>query len=142
MRKEVLFAITAGAIFGIVLAFGVWRANTALRPEPSKEEPQAQNEATPSPSPEEFDIAIAKPDQKDVITESPLLLSGVTKTETWVAISAEEDDYIIKSDKTGKFEQDIELVGGVNQIVITAFDEDGGQVLEHLLVVYSTEFTK
>lgn len=142
MRKEVLFAIIAGAIFGIVLAFGIWRANTALEPEAKPEAiTQTKEEAPISESPE-FGIALAKPNNNDVITESPTLISGVTDPSTWVAISAEDEDYITKSDETGKFEQDVELIGGVNQLVITAFAEDGLKAEENLLVVFSTEFEK
>jgi hypothetical protein len=139
MRKEILYAIFAGAVFGIIIAFGVWRANTALEPE-TKTSNEARGQATPAPSTDEFEIALAKPDNHDVITESPALVSGVTSPLTWVSISGEDEDYIVKSDETGKFEQDVDLEGGVNQIVITAFSEEGEKVEENLLVVYSTQF--
>lgn len=143
MRKEVLFAIIAGAVFGIVLAFGIWRANTALEPKVEPETiAESQEEITPVSETPEFDIALAKPNNYDVITENPTLVSGVTDPDTWVAISAEEEDYVIKSDETGKFEHDVDLVGGVNQVAITAFKKDGTKVEENLLVVFSTEFEK
>ena len=141
MRKEILYAVFAGAVFGIIIAFGVWRANTALEPE-TKTSNEAQGQVTPAPSTDEFEIALAKPNQKDVITESPALVSGVTSPLTWVSISGEDEDYIIESDETGKFEQDVELQGGVNQIVITAFGKEGEKVEENLLVVFSTQFEK
>ena len=84
MRKEVLFAVIAGAIFGLVLAFGIWRANTALEPEVEPETTaESQEEIAPVSEAPEFDIALAKPNNYDVITESPTMVSGVTDPDTW-----------------------------------------------------------
>jgi hypothetical protein len=137
MRKEILFAILAGLVFGLIIAFGVWRANVALRPGDG-----ASTEETPTPAPVSFGITIADPQNLQVITESPVTLSGITKPGAQVAISAEEEDYVTTADTDGEFEVDIELTGGVNEIIITAFDENGSGTEEKLVLVYSTEFTK
>lgn len=136
MRKEVLFAILAGATLGLIIAFGVYRANLALSP---KEKGQA--EASPTPKPE-FAITLAEPADLDVFTENPVSVSGITKAGAYVAISAEEDDYFVQADTKGAFEIEIELIGGVNEIIITAFDEKGSEVTQKLFLVYSTEFEK
>lgn len=136
MRKEVLFAVLAGLGLGLVVAFGAWRANLALS---SKDKGEA--EASPTPKPE-FAITLAKPADLDVFTQNPVTLSGITKGSAYVAISAEEKDYFVQADAKGAFEISIELVGGVNEIVITAFDEKGSEVTLKLLLVYSTEFEK
>jgi hypothetical protein len=140
MRKEVLFAIIAGSLFGLVIAFGIWRANLALKPN------NGQVSSTPLPetseSVEGFHIALARPEENDIITESPTAISGITKANSWVVISAEEEDYIIKSNDDGSFEQEVELEGGLNQILITDFGENGTSTKEVLSVVYSTEFLR
>jgi hypothetical protein len=141
MRKEVLFAILAGTVIGVVIAFGVWRANSALKVKDSK--PPSPTTAPESETPQqEFGITLAKPEELDVITQTPLTLSGITKPDVWITISGEDEDYITKSDEPGAFELNVELIGGVNQILITAFDDDGKAVEETLTVVYSTEFAK
>lgn len=102
----------------------------------------------PSPAPEasesveSLNLVLAGPGENDVVTESPSLVSGITKPNIWVAISAEEEDYIIKSNDEGTFEQEVEFEGGLNQILITAFDGDGTSIEEKLTVVFSTEFSK
>jgi len=136
MRKEVLFAILAGLTLGLIIAFGVWRANVALSPKTPD-----QSEATPTPKPE-FAITLASPSDLDVFTENPVTLSGITKANAFVAVSAEEEDYLVQADTKGSFEIDIELIGGVNQIVMTAFDDKGSEVTQKLLLVYSSEFQK
>lgn len=136
MRKEVLFAILAGATLGLIIAFGVYRANIALSPKNP-----GQSEATPTPRPE-FAIALAGPSDLDVFSENTATLSGVTKANVFVAVSSEEEDYLTRADTKGSFEIEVGLIGGVNQIVITAFDEKGSEVTQKLLLVYSSEFQK
>lgn len=140
MRKEVLFAVAAGILFGIVLAFGIWRANSALKPDSPPQSGESQSQATGSQDSEELAIALILPDQYDVITDSPVLVSGVTSADSWVLLSGEEEDYIIKADETGKFEQEVELTPAVNQIIISSFNPQGNSVSQSLTVVYSTEF--
>lgn len=143
MRKEILFAIIAGALFGAVLAFGIWRANVALKPE----EPETVQEEIVSndeiiDSITELKLTIAKPETYEVITKSPMQLNGATKPESWVVVSAEEEDYIFQPTDSGEFTQEVELTGGVNQIIINAYDGDGNFASQNLLVIYSTEFSK
>ena len=140
MSKEVIAAIVTGIVLGVIVAFGVWRANVAFKP--GGQNGQSQS-STPAPEPtqaENSGITIAKPQQNQVVLETPVIISGITRANSWVAISTEEEDYILKSDENGEFEQKVELVGGVNQLVISAFDEEGDESKSNLLLVYSTEF--
>ena len=140
MRKEVLFAVAAGILFGIILAFGIWRANSALKPDPQPQPTQSQSQPDKSQDSEEFAIALILPDQYDVITQSPVQVSGVTSAGSWVLLSGDEEDYIIRADETGKFEQEVELTPAVNQIIISSFNSEGNSVSQNLTIVYSTEF--
>ncbi|MEK7112430.1 MAG: hypothetical protein AAB875_03815 [Patescibacteria group bacterium] len=137
MKKEVLFAILAGLGLGLIIAFGVWRANVALSPKGK----EGKIEASPTPKPE-FAITLVKPAVNDVFTENPALVSGITKANAYIAISAEDTDYALQADAKGSFEAEVELTGGVNQLVIVAFDEKGSEVSQKLLLVFSTEFEK
>jgi len=140
MRKEVIAAVITGIVLGVIVAFGVWRANVALKPESQtlseSSSPTAQEEVQTS----EFGLTIAKPEQNQVITESPFSVSGITKSGSWIAISGEEEDYVIQADAKGEFIEEVELIGGVNQLVITAFNEEGEEISQNLTLVYSTEF--
>lgn len=137
MRKEILFAILAGATLGLIIAFGIWRANVALKSDDAK----VTSEQTPTPQ-TEFGITIASPDESQVITSTPTTISGITKPEAYVVISAEDEDYIVKADEKGEFSQDIDLVGGVNQIVVTSFDQEGNKIEKILTLVFSTQFAE
>lgn len=135
MRKEILFAIVAGAIFGLIIAFGLWRLNSTLTPQQN----QDVQEIEPTPTPE-FGITIAEPEQNQVIVEGPVRVSGVTKPNSWVTASAEDEDYTVQSGSDGSFELDIDLVGGVNQIIFSVFGNKGSSISQTLTIVYSTEF--
>ena len=142
MRKEIVFATIAGVIFGAIVAFGVWRANSALRGN------EGQNTTTPTQTtseseenePTDFGLTIAKPAQDDVVTEASIAVTGITSPNSWVVISSEEEDFIIQSDEKGAFEQNVELTGGINYIIVSAFDDDGNSTNEIVRVIYSSEF--
>lgn len=139
MRKEVFFAILAGTIFGLVVAFGIWRANSSIKPKGDISE-ATPTASTPTPAVTEVGLTIAKPDSNSVFAENPVTLSGITKPDAWIAISSEEKDYVVKADTKGAFEQDIDLVGGVNEIIVTSFDDSGSSNTQKFLLVFSSEF--
>lgn len=139
MRKEVLFAILAGVSLGLILAFGVWRANLALR---SRDSTQNDSNSETQLNESSAGITLATPEDFEVVSESPYLISGITKPNFLVAISASEEDYLVKSDSEGEFKQEISLTEGVNEIFITSFDTDNSIIEKRLLITYSTEFAK
>lgn len=143
MRKEILFAIAAGVIFGIVVALGIWRANSALQGEDviSTESTQDTN-GTSDTANVIFGLAVSEPEENDVLTSSPIAITGVTTSETWVAISAEGEDYTLRSNQSGEFSQEVELVAGINQLHVSAHSHDGQSIEENFTVVFSTEFEK
>jgi hypothetical protein len=67
-------------------------------------------------------------------------LTGITKPNAWVAISGEEDDYIVNADEKGSFEADVDLIAGINEIVVISFDENGNTNTQKLIAVFSSEF--
>ena len=145
MRKEIIFAILAGAIFGLVIAFGIWKANSSMKSNKTQGDEVAQNVNSPNNnvSSGDFNITLIKPETNTVISNSTTTVSGITKPDVWVTISSEEDDYIIKTGNDGSFEEDVELIAGVNEIIVTGIDEETHEsVSEKFLVVYSTEFSK
>lgn len=136
MRKEVLWASLIGITFGLVIAFGAWRINSSLK---SKVETQTPTK-TPSPNSSEFKITLNKPENEDVITNEILNVNGITKANSILMVSGETEDSVLKVDSKGSFSQDIELVAGVNQIRLTAFDPQGATSIEKVLVVFSSSF--
>jgi hypothetical protein len=143
VRKEILFAVIAGVVFGVIVAFGVWRANSALKSTPTTTSAPASGPTTaPVSATGELELTLAKPEENDVIVESPVILSGVTRAGSWITISGQEEDHILKADASGAFSQEVNLVGGVNTIAVSSFDDKGKSIQKYLTVVFSSEFAK
>jgi len=142
MRKEILIVIISGVVLGILVAFGIFRANSALKDEPAgsiAEKLTVKNE-TPEPVKSDSTFTIARPEENDVITESSVAIAGITSPSSWITIMTEEDDYIIQTDTSGSFEQEVELQSGINQMSIHSFGQDGVEHNQILTVVQSSEF--
>lgn len=144
MRKEILVVIFAGILFGIFVAFGVWRANNALTKSPQSNSSVAlTNKTIPSPTPNgSFPLTIAKPEENDVLIDEKVTISGITKPSTQIIISDENEDFQVNSNASGEFEQEIKLIGGVNQILIRVIPENGEYIEKYLNIIYSSEFAK
>jgi hypothetical protein len=148
MRKEIVFAMLAGILLGVVVAFGVWRVNTSINQSASESSnnstamDQNGDRSTDNNPTDGIDITLTKYENDDVITESPVTVSGITKPSSFVVISAEDEDYSGVADDKGEFSLDVDLVGGINDLVIKAFNDNGDSKEEDLRLVYSTEFAK
>lgn len=138
MRKEVLIAIIIGFGLGLVITFGVWTANQALKKAAPPSAPTEEVVTTPTPAPEEFSLIINSPEDESISKEEKIEVTGKTAPEATVVILYQEGEKIIQADSQGNFSSEITLVGGPNQIEITAYDESGNEVSKTLTVVYST----
>lgn len=142
MRKEILFAIIAGGAIGLLVAFGVWKVNFNLKGTSTKTSNAPTPTSTTSDKQEVFKIILEKPVNKQVITETPVLVSGITKPNTYVVVSGENGDGIMNSSASGSFNSNVDLTGGANQIGIMAFDTDGNSAKANLTVIYSGQYTQ
>lgn len=145
MRKELAFAIIFGLVFGAILSLGIWKTNTALKKRNSNESSSETQLKNKNFSPETFQtlsLTLSQPEDLDVVTNSPVYIIGLTHADTYVIISTDEEDYIIQSDSKGEFKQDVNLTGGLNQITISAVDNEGNLNEKTISIIYSTEFEK
>jgi len=140
MRKEVLWAIIAGVLLGLVVAFGVWRINSTFTPK--KHQPSSASPTPTASDISEFKVVLDKPENDDVVTTGTVTVTGVTKSGSWVTLSGESGDYTVQSDTSGAFSQDVDLIPGINQIKVTAFNSSGNQNATDVLVVYSSSFVE
>jgi len=139
MRKEILFAILAGALFGLVIAFGVWKANNAVKPSGVSD---TNDKVTSSTQPNQMGLTLSQPNEYEIFTSSETTVKGITQANSWINISGESHDYSLKADNNGSFEQIVGLASGVNEISVTSFNDDGDSTTEKIVVVFSSEFDK
>lgn len=141
MRKEVLVAILIGVILGALVAFGIWRANLALLPKKEAVQTEQQPLATQEEQ-KTSSLIITQPENNTIVSQDKVTIKGAASPNSTVVILTNLKDYVAETDKDGSFEQEIELEGGPNEILVTSYDEAGNETSQTLTLVYSTEFAK
>jgi len=133
MRKEVWLAVIGGITLGLIIGFGVYRINFAF-----KKGGPAQTSPTPTPN-NQAGLTIAKPNYDDVITSLPQTISGIASKDSRIVISTNSNDYITKTDQKGTFDKEVDLEGGVTQIIVSAVPKDNNISSKELRMMYSTQ---
>lgn len=141
MRKEVLIAIIIGFALGLVITFGVWTANRAIKEtapqkEGSTEEVEIE-EPTPTPV-SQLPLIVTTPKDNSIIDKEKIEVTGKTAPQAIVVILYQEGEKILEADEKGNFNTEITLTGGANKIEISAHDQEGNEIIQILTVVYST----
>lgn len=136
MQKEVFLAIFIGFIIGLLITFGVWQANKAIK-----------TTATPTPIPVSKELpeevkkpvlTILSPQNEFLSKEGKITLSGSYAPESQIAVIFEKGEKILKTDENGNFETEISLILGENLIEIYGFTQEGDEAKQTLTIVYST----
>lgn len=146
MRKEITIAIFLGLGIGLLAVFGIFTARSALtRFELTKQTGRGSADAI-SPSPGVTGVpslntpvmTIAEPMNGAVMSENVIMVAGRSVPATQIVISAETEQFIIETDSEGSFRQEVDLVNGENEILLTAFFPGGERQEERITIVYTT----
>ncbi|MGI6775984.1 MAG: Ig-like domain-containing protein [Patescibacteria group bacterium] len=139
MRKEVILAIVGGVVLGLLVIGGLWWTNKATTEESLNITPTPVLEQPPTLAPvPSLSLEIISPEDESIIEEEKITLEGKTAPESVVVVIYPEGENIVEADEEGNFETEITLVGGANEIKVTAYDEEGNQAEKNLTLVYST----
>jgi len=140
MRKEVILAIVGGAVLGLLVIGGLWWTNkTTTEENPIVPSPTPLITQAPTLTPAlSLPLEIINPENESIIEEEEITLEGKTIPGSVVVVIYPEGENIVEADEEGNFETEITLVGGANEIKITAYDEEGNQAEKNLTLVYST----
>lgn len=143
MKKEILIAIAIGFILGLVITFGIWTANKSLQ-QNTKTQKTDVSETQPIvtetlPTEEgQIPLIISSPEDNSLVDQEKIEITGKTAAQATIVILYEEGEEVFQADEEGEFSQEITLVGGANEIKITAFDTEGNEANKILNLVYST----
>src|SRR5258708_35692420 len=133
MRKEVVFAILAGCTLGLIIAFGAWRANIALSTKGNSNNID-KPKATILPT-GELRVVIAKPSEQEVLTSSPVTVSGITTNKAQILVSGEDSDTFDVASSSCSFNTSIFLVVGHIQIKHFTFNIRNTYTNAHLILL-------
>ncbi len=139
-RKEVTIAVIIGLVIALLVTGGILRARKALQNlqqnMSSFTSPSKTKEST-SPENQALNLALTTPDNS-VVNVGSLVITGQTLPGTYIAILGEKGEYLIVPTELGSFSQEVALVKGANNIVVTVYQVDGTKVSKTLSAVYTT----
>jgi hypothetical protein len=138
MKKEIIVAIIIGLSVGLIIAFGLWTANKSLKQVSPKNETSSLQIGQPTPTPLIQNLIIDNPTEDFISNQEKITVSGKTISEATVVITYEEGEKILTADSQGLFNTEITLLGGANEIKISAFEPDGNESSVIINGVYST----
>jgi len=116
-----------GILLGGVILYGTRIANEAAQK--TKQSISSNNNTNNkpsniSPTPVQNPITINTPKNHSVSLVDSTIVNGNTIANTPLSIITEKDNFIINSDKSGKFKSEINLIGGENVISISIPQND------------------
>jgi len=153
VKKEVFFSITIGILLGLGVMGIIWVKkqggfqNLSLKnllQNSSSDQSSIQENQSLSPTLIEknndssIKLSILEPTNESVVSKEKITVKGETAPLSTVVIIWEEGEDILVADEQGIFETQVTLVGGPNQIEITAYDDKDNEKSESLLITYST----
>lgn len=139
MPREITFAILIGFVLGLLIMFGVYTANRAIKEQGQEAKTEAAPTATPSPPIKENFLNITEPADEELFSQSKVTISGKTKPQAVVAILTETEELFIEADEEGFFSEEIELEAGATLVKLVSTDSFGSQAEATLTLTYSTK---
>jgi hypothetical protein len=140
MKKEVLLAIVIGFGIGLLITFGIYTARTALEDKPDSSD-SSQESPVNIQNPNATDsakLAISSPLNNALLETDKIQLTGTSNPQATISIVTTLSNQVLTSNDQGDFTADLELEGGANQVVVTAFTPQGDSVTVNLNLVYTT----
>ena len=137
MKKEVFLAILLGLSLGLIITYGFYRArNSALIKQTDLL--TASPSVSPSTTPNS-DLIIFSPTDESIVDTADITVAGTTTAQNLMVIFVNQIEYLTSADQTGTFSQKVKLENGSNVITVISLDEDGGQVSQELIVIFTTQ---
>lgn len=134
MRKEQLVAVILGSLLGISGAFLVWRGSR-MRPTPSVSSPKVD---TSDANQIVADLSLVSPLDGTVSTEDLIDISGLSVPGSVIA-ARNKNIVVTKANSSGEFELQVELISGINDIKVWAFELGHEPREKNLRIVFTTK---
>ena len=150
LPKEITIAIVLGFFIGIIITYGIWNTNRALKQKHQVVSPlsnDAPTGASPSsatesanikPTPSNSNLTLSQPEPHTLVNTQTTTISGFAHTDSTIVIYAEKNYQIIYPDSKGQFNAEVSLDPGTNHISVVAITSTGQQYKLDRTVVYST----
>lgn len=137
MKKEVVIAIIVGFSLGLVITYGVYRAQNSLKQKAAQDE-IIQTEPSLVEEKETNLLSITHPENGTITGEETIAIGGITQKNALISVISNNDEKLTQADNLGNFSIEINLAAGPNQIDVTAFNQAGFRQDKTVYVVYSS----
>jgi hypothetical protein len=139
VKKEVVGIILFGFILGLAVTLGIRTAKIALKKVSTTTAPAAVEEKKqPAENKNNFAVSLVFPEDGTVSNQERVDLTGKTAAKAVVVVIYPDGEKIIEADENGNFKTPITLIGGGNEIEVTAYDSNENQASQTINVIYST----
>jgi len=147
MKKDVIIAITAGFISGILVALFIINLPSFLnflKLSVSSQNTQLSSESesiTPTIALEKavLNLRIDSPANNSISEQKQIEIKGKAKSAKTIVIEYSKEIKIAQTDSDGDFSLKIDLAEGGNDIYVSAYTEQGEVESQILTVFYTTE---
>lgn len=137
MRKELIIAIVIGLSLGLILTFGIYTANQAIKQKKTVKTIEVI-QATPSPLTLAA-LIIENPENNLVVDKTPLAINGKTSPKAVIVAYSEQAEGFAQADEDGFFSLNLGLAAGSNKITLQAINEKDQIETKKLTIVYTTQ---
>lgn len=125
MKKEVIIAIFIGVVIGLIITFGLKRAEQSLNA--GLESPQAQSQTNNLEVAETPDhtLYVASPQPNSIVESDKITISGSTTPYSLLAVISDHDQNTTMADTQGNFSVSLSVLKGANLISVKSYDNLG-----------------
>jgi hypothetical protein len=136
MKKEVLIAVIVGFSLGLIITFGIYRAQKSLSDRAANK--NATEESTQIDSTSNISLSITQPEDGSITDKDTITVGGIAKKNSLITVISPEDHQATQADELGNFSVEFSLEVGENQIHIKSVSDDNTKQEKTISVVYSS----
>lgn len=130
MKKEVVFAIFAGIIIGLMFAFGSWKVVKQIK------KPTNLPRPTQVPVTNNKHYLTVNKITNNYVVGDDFILSGEANPNSLIVVITPETDYLVKTNENGTFEIKITLQTLLNEVSILSISEDNKIINQKYTLIY------
>jgi hypothetical protein len=142
MKKEIIFAVSIGLIVGLIITFGMYRAQQAMKGASTINSSITDALTSPQTSSanqqSEDAFLVTQPEDESLVTEASIHVSGQTYPNSTIVVLGGTTEAIGSSDDKGNFSVAVNLQSGANILSIRVLNPNYNTLEVVRSVIFST----
>lgn len=135
IEKDVFVAIIAGVIIGALTAFCfIFLPKHLPKKDFQNQEQPFEEETAPT-----YPLTIESPKEEELFFEEKVVVSGRANPNSLIAVVSSGSENVAQANGEGRFETEIALEEGINEIFITAYSQKNEEETVRVVVFYTEE---